>query len=197
MKHWAGATYAVHLLVSNEAEKPIYRWAQWQHIASALESVLAITEDLPVIRSCQVSHDSYKNLPFGRMKWSDKNNEKWTEKYQSVDPSVRFINAEIWSPDWNTMASEHRTPSVFVQVEARPTSKFAQALTIAVREPEYTNNLSVVRHAVEKIQRMIPCSTHYFGRTPWAETVYDYGYGNGISDRSADTLSKQLVLVAA
>ncbi len=197
MKHWASSTYAVHLLTAAETAAPIYRWAQWQHICTALNPVFALTSDTPVIRSCQISGQTSKQLPFGRMVWSTKNNEKWTEKYLSQDPDTQFIGTEIWAPDWNTMSREQRAPGVFVHVESHPRLGLAHSLTIAVVEPLYTNNLALIRASVERAQAIMPNSKHYFGRTPWAESVFDNGYSNGLSDRTAFKLARQLVAVAA
>ncbi|GAB6197444.1 hypothetical protein PAGU2595_027740 [Lysobacter xanthus] len=77
--------------------------------------MIALSPGNAAIRSSQFLPGTSGSLPFGRMVWNAKNNEKWTEKYAS-EPGVQFSGTEVWVPDWNTVWKQEVPPDVFVRV---------------------------------------------------------------------------------
>ncbi|MGO1070705.1 hypothetical protein [Lysobacter sp. CA199] len=159
-----------------------------------------MTAETTAIRSFQLLKGDSKWLPFGRMTWNKKNNEKWADKYWSgehIGQEPNFTSTEIWAPDWNAAAKKERAPDVFAMLERFDSSPIRQALTIAIREPIYSDNAAKIRDAVTRLGALLPDPVHYFGHQPWAESVWDSFYSNGLSDRGASTLVKQLVRSSA
>ncbi len=198
MKHWASSLYGVHLLVSDAAEEPLHRWPYWQKAFDTLDGVLALSKETAAIRSMQSLPRSSKWLPFGRMVWNRKNNEKWTTKYLAdASLSAELSSTEIWSPDWNAVARKEKAPDFYIRLEDLRYWGVAQALTVATIEPLYTNNTVYLREAIDRLLSLMPGARSYFGRLTWAEKVHEYGFSNAIQDRGALRLVKQLVQVAA
>ena len=174
----------------------MHRWNCWRHVCEALDPIIQLSPAKAVIRTRQSLPGNPSWLPFGRMVWSAKNNEKWTEKY-AAEQMLEFFGTEAWAPDWNTVWKQDLPPDVFLHVERPLHGNIQQAITLAVREPLYAANLSLARSAVENVARAAPGAEQYFGYLPWAQHVYESGYSNGLSDRGALQLVSQLVRVAA
>ena len=193
---WPRARYAIHLLTWASPEPAVHRWDCWKHFCSALDPVFGLSPAKAAIRTQQSVPGTSGWLPFGRMVWNAKNNEKWTEKFAN-DEGVEFYGTEAWAPDWNTTWKQEVAPDVFLRVERPMHLSVQQALTLAVREPLYTPNVSLIRAAVESMAHAAPGAEQYFGYQRWAEQVWESGYSNGLSDRGALQVLGQLTRVAA
>ena len=197
---WPQTIYGIHLLTTASSQPPLYRWQLWQNAYPLLDSLIALSKEKAAIRSTQSFKGDSKWLPFGRMIWSKKNNEKWSEKYRSAEHSDRvleFMGTEVWAPDWNTAWKQEQAPDIFIKLDKHDSPQLQQSLLIAVREPVYTNNTATIRGTIQKVAELLPSPIHYFGRQRWAEEVWDSGYRNGLSDRSTYKLVEQLIRVAA
>lgn len=197
MTHWALTPYEVDVLVSTKNSLPLHRWQQWQFVAAGLDALFVAISVKPSLRSQQATESRRTWLPFGRLTWSDAANRAWTERYQSDSAlNVRFFSTEIWSPHWASMFRERKTPDVFVHVEADALSTW-QSLVIAIREPLAARTRRQVQATVAAAASVLSGSVHHQGKAPWALGLIGDGFSNGMSDRGAHSLVRELPLVAA
>jgi hypothetical protein len=162
----------------------------------ALNPVIGLSPAKAAIKTHQSLPGSSSWLGFGRMIWNAKSNEKWTEKY-ATEERLKFFDTQVWAPDWNTVWKQGLPPDVFLHVQRHQHGNISQAVTLAVREPLYTANLSLIRGAVESVARAAPDTKQYFGYLPWAEEVREWGYSHSFSDHSAEQVVNQLSRIAA
>lgn len=192
---WAKTLYGVHLVSSASPHPDLSRWSSWQEVFPTIDSLLALSQRKGAIRTGQTFDGESKWLSFGRMSWSRKNNEKWTEKYRAPEYSgrqLKFSYMEAWAPDWNTAWRESRAPDVLVKLEAYTSGDTRQALLVAITQELYCEHRSAVGEAIEFIASLFKDSRKYVGNLAWAEHVSEGGFTNGLSDRSAYRLQEQL-----
>lgn len=122
---------------------------------------MGLTTESAFIRSYQ-SYE-YKNrwLGFGRMKWNNDNNIKWTTKYRNTgEKSPDFYRTEIWAPDWNQVCDKDMPPDIFVRLYNFPKlQNIREGLVIAVPKSLYNKNEVLIELELTKIAREIPAST--------------------------------------
>jgi hypothetical protein len=97
-----------HIWVINTQKTcELYLWDNWRLFLPALNNLISLTSQPGFIRTFQSREYENKWLGFGRMKWNEANNIKWTTKYRNVDDitlqKIFFFNTQVWAPDWNAV----------------------------------------------------------------------------------------------
>src|SRR2546422_1044323 len=92
---WAGTVYGVHLLTSAAAFPELCRWEHWQKAFPIVDRLMTMSPATAAIRTGQTFDNESHWLGFGRMIWSRKNNEKWTQKYRSPQFADRQLNCGL------------------------------------------------------------------------------------------------------
>ncbi len=197
---WAGTVYGVHLLTSAAAIPELCRWEHWQKAFPIVDRLMTMSPATAAIRTGQTFDNESHWLGFGRMIWSRKNNEKWTQKYRSpqfADRQLNFLCTEIWAPDWNVVWRDHCAPDIFVKLATYTPPQIRQSLLVAVREPIYSSRIDEIRPLVAQLASLLPDADHRTGHQRWAEKVYGSGgFSDGLSNRTAFRLADQLVRAA-
>ncbi len=142
-------------------EANLYLLDKWKLLLPSLDTLINIAPEPAFIRSFQSYKFENRWLGFGRMKWNEENNIKWTTKYRNVGDKIpEFSNTEIWAPDWNRMCEEDMPPDIFVQLYNFPTlEKIREGIVIALPKSIYNKNKVLVDSELTKLVNEIPCST--------------------------------------
>ena len=149
-------------VINTSSKAEIYLWKNWHLISPNINNLLNLSNHPSHIRTFQSFGDN-KWLGFGRMKWNEENNLKWTTKYRSEaynDKELQFLGTEIWAPDWNQCSKTGKTPEVFIQIYHYPNlKKIREGIVIAMPQSIVKKNESSIKSNIEKIMERIPNST--------------------------------------
>ena len=114
----------VWLFQSPDIQRRFYDWAIWEEIFPHLEKLILQSGRDAAIRTEQflakAGEPVGKSLPFGRMKWNYKNNEKWACKYlrdPTCQDNVRFKELQVWAPSWTACEKEDIYPRVYFHLD--------------------------------------------------------------------------------
>jgi len=114
----------VWLFQSPEIQRRFYDWAIWEEIFPHLDKLILLSGYDAAIRTEQFlpteDKPAGKSLPFGRMKWNYKNNEKWACKYlrdPTCKDNVRFLELQVWAPSWTACEKEDIYPRVYFHLQ--------------------------------------------------------------------------------
>ena len=91
-------------VINSKAVVSLYLWENWKRLYPDINGLVSLVNSQTYIRTFQSFEFEHKWLGFGRMSWTEKNNEKWASKYRTAeyeDKNIEFFGTEVWSPDWN------------------------------------------------------------------------------------------------
>ena len=71
-------------VINTETEANLYLWDKWKVLLPSLDALIKLTTEPAFIRSFQSYEFENRWLGFGRMKWNEENNIKWTTKYRNA-----------------------------------------------------------------------------------------------------------------
>jgi len=159
---WRYSKYC--LWVINTKQKPeLYLWDNWKRLLPSLDVLVNLTQEPAFIRSFQGYQYETNWLGFGRMKWNEKNNIKWTTKYineKRRDQLPQFSHTEIWAPDWNRVCDNGMPPDIFIQLYNFPTlENIQEGIVIAMPRSLYHKNKVLVDTELMKLVSEIPGAT--------------------------------------
>lgn len=157
---WTYSRYRLWVINTN-SEARLYEWDNWKQLFPCIDRLVKITAEPAYIRTFQTYESEGKQLPFGRMKWDEGNNEKWTTKFRNVNAAldVRFFYTEIWAPDWKQVGDSGIPPDIYVRLYNNPNKDLIkEGLIIAIRRPLAKKHSAVVESELEKLNALIPNS---------------------------------------
>lgn len=150
-------------VINTQAIANLYLWEKWKLLLPSLDILINLTTEPAFIRSFQSYEFENRWLGFGRMKWNEENNVKWTTKYMSSeigDKKPDFSHTEIWAPDWNQVYDKDMPPDIFVQLYNFPMlEKIKEGIVIAMPKSIYNKNKVLVDSELTKLMNEIPGST--------------------------------------
>jgi len=159
---WTYSKYKIWV-INTKTEANLYLWDKWKLFLPSLDTLINLTKEPAFIRSFQGYLTDARWLGFGRMKWNEANNIKWTTKYRSGeagDEIPYFSHTEIWAPDWNRVSDENMPPDIFVQLYNNPTiENIREGFIIAKPRSLYRKNDVLVNLELMKLKNEIPDST--------------------------------------
>jgi hypothetical protein len=173
--NWRYKKYQL-FIINTETTSSLYLWENWSLFLQPLNELIYLTPEKAFIRSFQ-SHSAHnKWLGFGRMKWNEENNRKWTGKYRdNVLPAHQpdFYHTQIWAPDWNKVYDTGTPPDIFINLYNYPNSDgLCEGIIIALPKRHYKMNKEIVDDAVHNIALCIPNSKiHHTTRDWWGRTA--------------------------
>lgn len=167
-------------------------WENWSKLFPLIDSLLKLIEleKESFIRTFQSFEFENNWLGFGRMKWNEQNNQKWTTKYKTEefsDKKIQFFNTEIWSPDWSHYEKTGEIPNIFINVYKE--AGLNSGLIIAIKKGIYTQNESSIHFILNKIKTVIPNSDFRKIERYWKPSL---GFQNSIQDMNYNELDKIL-----
>ncbi|PHN02407.1 hypothetical protein [Flavilitoribacter nigricans] len=185
-----GVSYQIWVInTSDEAE--LFLWENWQRLYLLVDTLLRTSRDDAFIRTYQSFEFENKWLGFGRMKWNETNNQKWTSKYRSIayqNRKLQFFNTEIWAPDWNTCIKNGRGPDVFINVYHHETIKeIREGIVIAIPRSAARSKDALLKLTIEALSDAIPQSTIATVDRHWNPGK---GFVNRVEDMNAQELLK-------
>jgi hypothetical protein len=150
-------------IINTTSQFSIYSWEKWSLLLPSIDLIVKLSKDSAYIRTFQSFVHENKWLGFGRMKWNEDNNWKWTNKYRSKEYSNRmlsFYGTEIWAPDWNQCCKVRITPKIFIQVYHYPNiEKIREGIVLALPKKIAEKNEIVIESGLKEILKLIPNST--------------------------------------
>lgn len=177
-----GASYKVWV-INTEADTKLNTWDSWKKLYPKIDSLLNVVNNQAQIRTFQSFEFENKWLGFGRMKWNEENNKKWTSKYRTDefnDKRLQFFGTEIWAPDWNHCYNKGETPELFINVYNHSNSvKHREGLMIAMPKRIVMKNDKLVNSIIESILEAVPGSTLSKTERKWTP---GRGFQNRIED---------------
>lgn len=173
--NWRYKTYQLWL-INTTIECNLYLWEKWRLLVPPLDGLIGLTQEKAFIRSFQSYIHENKWLGFGRMKWDEENNIKWTSKYRTnnaVADEPEFYNTEVWAPDWNRVCDTGMPPDVFICLYNYPeVPQIREGLVIALPRSLYKKNKRLVDDSLSKLLSQIPGSKiHEIKRDWWGRTA--------------------------
>lgn len=156
-----GRKYKVFVI--NTLENPnLFLWDNWKVLKVELDTIIRLVdENNTFIRTFQSYEFENRWLGFGRMKWNQENNKKWTTKYRGKsDKKLSFYATEIWSPDWNFYYKNGKTPNIFINLYANENYKrLREGVVIAIPKKVFNKNEKTIRGCIEKLSLKIDKSS--------------------------------------
>jgi len=178
----------------------IYDWTVWKDAYPFLDALLSIsnfTATIHTSQSCESAGNKY--LPFGRMIWNLKNNEKWTTKYKVGKDAVdkwQFYDTEIWSPPkTDCFKGSFIAPNIFIKVDDHSTLEtsiyFDTSLIVAINEDIYSKLEGIeLNQLLEELYKKLNAVKLVKILRPWAQNWNDLSYTECIQDEYAVTYLK-------
>lgn len=158
-------------VINTQTMANLYLWEKWKLLLPSLDIIINLTTEPAFIRSFQCYEFENRWLGFGRMKWNEENNIKWTTKYRNGktgDKILDFYHTEIWAPDWNRVCDDDMPPDIFVQLYNFPArGKVKEGIVIAMPKSLYNRNKILVDSELSKIMKAIPDSTISIATRSW------------------------------
>lgn len=158
-------------IINTQTVANLYLWEKWKLLLPSLDILINLTTEPAFIRSYQSYEFENRWLGFGRMKWNEENNIKWTTKYRNGnigDKTPDFSHTEIWAPDWNQVCDKDMPPDIFVQLYNFPTlEKIKEGIVIAMPKSIYNKNKILVDSELTKLINRIPGSTISTSTRSW------------------------------
>lgn len=166
-------TYKIYQLwvINTATECNLYLWDKWCLLLPSLNSLVKLTRERAFIRTFQSYEYENKWLGFGRMKWNDENNIKWTTKYRtniSLEDQPEFFYTEIWAPDWNQVCDTGVPPDVFIHLyNYEAMSEMREGLIIAIPRSLYKKNKLMVDDILSELVSNISGANIYETKRDW------------------------------
>jgi hypothetical protein len=183
-----GATYKVWV-INTESDAHLYAWDNWKKIYPQIDSLLKLVTYQAHIRTFQSFEFENKWLGFGRMKWNEEKNRKWTSKYRTdefKERRLQFFGTEIWTPDWNHCYNTGETPELFINIYNHSNSdKNQEGIIIAIPKRTVLKDEKLANSIIEKIQGLVPDSTLSIIERYWTQSK---GFPNRIEDMNLQEL---------
>lgn len=170
MIKWRYRTYRLWV-INTQTACDLYLWDKWKLLMPSLDALIKLTTAQAFMRTFQSYEFENRWLGFGRMKWSQENNIKWTTKYwngNAEDKIILFFNTEIWAPDWNWVCDNDMPPDLFIRLYNYPTLKnIKEGLIVAMPKSLYNKNKVLVDDELRKLVNQIPDSTISTSTQSW------------------------------
>ncbi len=182
--------------VSTIEQAELYLWKNWKLLMTDLQPLIQLSTKQTFIRTFQSYEFQNKWLGFGRMKWNEENNKKWSTKYRNnlKSEKLRFFKTEIWSPDWNFCINNGQTPDIFINLyHYEGIESLKEGILIAIRQKLVKQNKELVESCVAKLNQNIENSQVSLIERYWTPGK---GYPNRIEDMNPHEL-EQLIKMGA
>lgn len=150
-------------VINTTSQAFIYTWEKWSLLFPSVDSLVKITNSDAYIRTFQSFELENRWLGFGRMKWNEENNRKWTTKFRReayAAKNLTFYGTEIWAPDWKQCCDKGVFPDIFINLYHYPTvEKIREGIVIAIPKKIAQMNEVLIEATLQNIIRQIPNSS--------------------------------------
>lgn len=155
------------------------------------------------MRSTQISRESRKTVPFGRLGWDKKSHERWSHGSPSnghLPNGWKFISTEAWSPSWNTCEKEKDAPDFYLHLLPAPDAqdggqvRFGAILVVALAASTAEARRAELRKAKSAVIELLQSPLAVLKRRAWGissgsngsfrDSVQDFGVGRGLFKRN-------------
>ena len=183
--------YDVYAVLTGPRTTPAWSWEKWSDIAKSLEPFATSTRGKTSLRTMQVSKDTQKKLPFGKLGWDNKSHSRWAHgSSANLTESKRwvFYSAEAWAPSWTQCEKEDDAPDFFMSLNnahirgETEKSQFGAKLIVALSALESETRRSDFRLAVLSISKTVASPITVWKRRHWARPFGTLGYTDALND---------------
>ena len=185
-----GVKYKVWAINTTD-DVELYLWENWKKLLPNVKSLIEISNAQPYIRTFQSYEFQNKWLGFGRMKWNEENNKKWTTKYRTNEnksEKLKFFSTEIWSPDWNSCCKTGRSPDIYINLfHNENLNELNEGLLIAMPKKIVNKNRVLAEDCIRELNRKIRNSSVSLEERYWTPSKE---YPNRIEDMNPQELGK-------
>lgn len=132
----------------------LHRWENWSRV---LPAMTALVERLPRptnISSYQTAPGSEKALPFGRMRWSEANNRRWTTEYLEGPGAAEFNEASFWSPSRRSSIEQGEDPAFYARIQHL--AGFGQSFVLALRLDQLPAAAAAADAVLDAVTALLP-----------------------------------------
>ncbi|MFD1145486.1 hypothetical protein ACFQ4C_30450 [Larkinella insperata] len=187
-----GINYTVWVINSASAVQ-LYVWDNWKAIYPELDTLLTLSNHPAYIQTFQ-SFGGNSWLAFGRMRWNEENNTKWTSKYRTQEYShekLEFMGTKIWAPDCNHCYKKGQTPELYIHTYSYSHSENPlEGLLIAMPKQLAKQNKAFITSKLVAIQKRILNSSIYYLERYWTPSN---GFLNRIEDMNYHELTSLIL----
>lgn len=178
-------------VINTSAEAQLYLWDNYKRLLPHIDALVCVSPAKAFIRSFQSLEGESRFLGFGRMSWTQGNNEKWTKKYrvtQFVNAKVTFHKTQIWAPDWNIHSKTGVPPDIFIELyNYENDHNIKEGFVVAIQDSVYRKYADSTDTAIGEICKAIPESTLSLALRSWHPGG---GFPNQIQDINIQEISK-------
>ena len=193
------ADYDVYVLLGDPACKPLWWWENWRQLMPELGALLHVARGPALVRSTQYLPNRSGTVKFGRIRWNERDQQKWTHGSPSnfdSSPGWRFLSAELWAPAWTQCARENCAPDVFMVIASErlfgDATSFEPVIVFAVASELVSRNAELVTRVVERLGEIVNPKLVANQRRPWGRSLPSgVGYTNSIQDLHVTGLFKR------
>jgi hypothetical protein len=191
--------YDVYVVLSAPRVAPPWTWEKWSGIAERLQPFTGSNRGKASLRTMQVSKDTQKKLPFGRLGWDNASHSRWTHGCPTnAAESARwvFYSAEAWAPSWTQCVKENEAPDFFISLTNKHIqgesgkSQFDAELIIALSVSESESRQADFRAAVISISKSVASPLTVWKRRHWARPFGQLGFTDALNDLAVVGLFK-------
>ncbi|MHB0756991.1 hypothetical protein [Polaribacter sp. M15] len=185
-----GIKYKVWIINTN-SKSELYLWENFKNIFPNINSLLELSEKPAYIRTFQSYEYENKWLGFGRMKWNEENNIKWTEKYRKeidLNKRLQFYSTEVWKPDWNFCCENGKNPNLYFKLYNYENLDYLkEGIIIAIPKKFVQLNLKIIEENIVEIKNKIKNSTISEKERTWKPSG---NFLNNIEDMNPQEMKK-------
>jgi len=191
--------FDVYVVFSGPHTPPPWSWEKWAEIAKSLEQFATSSRGKISLRTTQVSKDTQKKFPFGKLGWDAASYSRWTHCSPSnATGSQRrvFYSAEAWAPSWTQCEKENDAPDFFLSLNnphiqgENETSQFGAILIAALSALEPESQLANFRMAVMSIGKSVASPLTVWKRRDWGRPFGKLGFTDALNDLGSIGLFK-------
>lgn len=170
--------YELHVIFGSPSVLP-WKWEVWKLVAMELDGVVASVYGEPSIHSRQLKRvgKRLRDIPFGRMTWSEKAHERWTHespKTSGISGEWEFCDTQVWVPGRAICQRERRRPNVYLQVLNGGLGcdtellRFGSVVALGIAHDLPDTAKFKAEDAVTSISGILIAKLHVFKIRPWS-----------------------------
>lgn len=191
--------YDAYVILSGPRTIPPWSWEKWSAISTFLEPFTITARGKISLRTTQISKDSRKKIPFGKLGWDDESHSRWTHGSPITLETSRgwlFLSAEAWAPSWTLCEKNGEAPDFFISLRNAPmgdesnASQFGAVLILALSGSEVENRRSDFRMAVSSVAKSVASPLIVWKRRTWGRPFGAAGFTDALNDLAVTGLFK-------
>ena len=190
--------YEVYVLKGMGSCVDLWSWQNWEKWAAALSPFTNSVRGKSAVRCLQISADSKKTIPFGKLSWDEKSHQRWAHNSPiNVEEWKRwqFLNLEAWTPSWNVCIKEKVPPDFYFNMRdpngnSSAPKRPSPFLVCAIASSVGQNRINDLESTLVSLLETLPDSILAIKKRPWGISSFGQGsFTHAIQDMTESVLS--------